>query len=110
MNEWNELVNETLVKKGGLGISTEEISVVMDGKSKLMPSLESCGQCVRSIDSADPCSSMKGSWEQKQSLGSEAAHKYKFVFRIEMVKQAIRWGTSSLAVSKISEWLFDFCC
>ena len=42
------------MKKGGLGISTEEISVVMVGITKLMPSLESCGVCVMSIDSADP--------------------------------------------------------
>lgn len=42
------------VKKGGLGISAEEISVMMGRKTKLMPSLESRGECVRSIDSADP--------------------------------------------------------
>lgn len=69
MNEWNELVNETFVKKGGLGISTEEISVVMDGKSKLMPSLESCGQCVRSIDSADPTAVWKGHENRSSHLG-----------------------------------------
>lgn len=109
ISEWNELANETFCEERWSWYQYWR-NFCNDGwKSQINAIPKKLRLMCEIYWQWWSSSNMKGSWEQKQSLGSKAAHKYKLEFRIEMVKQTGRWGTSSWAGSKINEWLFDFC-